>query len=133
MSTRSLLEFNHDYIPSGDGDTLALGVQLHNYMRASNPAELPKGVRLLARRHHSEPAFVAGWQPIKTAPIDGTEVDLWVRRSNPSRGFRVAECHYHCGEWLTQQIVLADSTDSVWESVTGATHWMPLPEPPHDP
>ena len=42
MSTRSLIEFNHDHTPRDDGDARALGVRLRNYMRASNPAELPK-------------------------------------------------------------------------------------------
>ena len=128
MSTRSLLEFNHDYIPRDDGDACALGVQLRNYMRASTPAELPKGVRLIARRRHSEPEFFAGWQPIKTAPKDGTEIDLWVRLSNTNFRYRRTNCWFSENKWW----FFDDHLDKPC-SIVGATHWMPLPEPPHDP
>ena len=55
------------------------------------------------------------WQPIETAPRDGTLVDLWHKD-----GFRMTEV------WWEQ-------TDECWSCVMGDesfTHWMQLPEPP---
>jgi len=55
------------------------------------------------------------WQPIETAPTDGTPVDLWHRD-----GFRITEVWW-------------DSEDECWThygSDSNFSHWMPLPEPP---
>lgn len=67
-----------------------------------------------------------GWQPIETAPKDGTEVDLWVepvsdapaefRAQNWPR--RVANTYYSNYHWL--------AAEWPWEP----THWRPLPTPP---
>lgn len=66
------------------------------------------------------------WQPIETAPKDGTSVLLWF----PSRQGYVGRqdcvpCHW--SEW----------GGGVWENATSGhmqsdtpTHWMPLPAPP---
>ena len=72
------------------------------------------------------------WQPISTAPRDGTHVDLWIeiRASLQSFGmgdsFRVPDCwcsdrgtwNYHVG-----YVIRSLQSDHV-------THWMPLPAPP---
>jgi hypothetical protein len=59
------------------------------------------------------------WQPIETAPKDGTEVDLWV----PDDG-RFTNCWFMDGIWLQTE-------DGNTYSTGGApTHWMPLPQPP---
>lgn len=39
------------------------------------------------------------WLLIADAPRDGTEVDLWVI-NEAGLAHRVADCHWHCGEWL---------------------------------
>lgn len=80
------------------------------------------------------------WQPIETAPKDGTEIVL-------CRGDRVS-----CGRWFDavypKEPIIVDGEyygmeetgeviDACWMSIDGGfseedppTHWMPLPEPP---
>ena len=78
-----------------------------------------------------------GWQPIATAPMDGTLVDLWID------GGRWPSCRwgkpYHtCGEagrycdddWHRAPDGWIDTTFNC--AIDEApTHWMPLPESPH--
>jgi hypothetical protein len=64
----------------------------------------------------------AAWQPIETAPMDGTEVDLWANG-------RRTDCHIHCGEWLKWMSTSVDD-EPRWLPIEQPTHWMPLPEPP---
>lgn len=84
------------------------------------------------------------WQPIKTAPKDGTEIDLWVvfkpYRKRPV-GARLADCRWEDNPWpdeVEDEDVVGwyqrVSTDAcVQERVSGeATHWMPKPGPPQD-
>jgi hypothetical protein len=56
-----------------------------------------------------------GWQPIETAPKDGTSVLLF------DRDYGIATAAYFNG-WQ----------DS-YSNFEDATHWMPLPEPPSAP
>ena len=92
------------------------------------------------------------WQPIETAPRDGTVIDLWMV-TEERKGFRIPDAY-----WVTNQPYSArmvwkkrdgwmaanqeyDGADG-WADVpkfttvegkevwTLATHWMPLPEPP---
>ncbi len=58
------------------------------------------------------------WQPIETAPKDGTQVLLWIGgHSEPwaQTGF------FEGGYWL-------DSYEGI--DLSSPTHWMPLPPPP---
>ncbi len=72
-----------------------------------------------------------GWQPIESAPKDGTEVDLWVETPGGMQ-FRKPDCHFHVGEWLTW----GGDPEIGWLTVennddgTAATHWMHRPAPP---
>ena len=68
------------------------------------------------------------WQPIETAPKDGTVVDLYIHNSDHDGGMRAADCRFN------------DDTDAwednyrneVEEYGYQATHWMPPPEPPKE-
>ena len=58
------------------------------------------------------------WQPIETAPMDGTRVLV-------TDGFMVGDAYFRRGDWW-----LYECGDD-WYSVTiNPTNWMPLPEPP---
>jgi hypothetical protein len=64
-----------------------------------------------------------GWQPIETAPKDGTEVDLWTAEG------RRANCKWRAGEWV--EIGLDWSDNLTWLPVgCPPTHWTPIPAPP---
>lgn len=68
----------------------------------------------------------SGWQPIETAPKDGTVVDLY-RQSYSER-----LCNY---KWiqLSPSNGFFECVESGYTCVRDATHWMPLPEPPCQP
>lgn len=59
----------------------------------------------------------SGWQPIETAPKDGTRVWVYVSPDAELEGFQTV-CAYH--------------KDAGWcaDLVRVVTHWMPLPLPP---
>lgn len=68
-----------------------------------------------------------GWQPIETAPRDGTRILIYSER----RGVR--EARFHGGD--------VDHGFCFYDSIVGGgpltvfydvTHWMPLPPPPGD-
>lgn len=71
------------------------------------------------------------WQPIETAPKDGTRVDLWVY------GDRVCDACWSGsrGQWVNPQPTtswgMAVMEDDVVCFIDRATHWMPItpPEP----
>lgn len=73
-----------------------------------------------------------GWQPIETAPIDGTPILAWVKGCNK---------HHDYGDTLVvradqtmNQIYMDRGGERFWgfPGVGGlrASHWMPIPEPP---
>jgi hypothetical protein len=88
-------------------------------------------------------AMRSEWQPIETAPKDGSVVDLWVpsyRQVNDYlvEGHRVAACRWNDGwgdgGFWEAKFVEVDSFTPL-DSIDGQqpTHWMPLPEPPSIP
>ena len=69
------------------------------------------------------------WKPIKTAPKDGTPVDLWAV-SEHKEGTRFPNC-----AWKRARMHTTDPAES-WQGLPRnplgwkATHWMPIPAPP---
>lgn len=67
------------------------------------------------------------WQPIETAPRDGTYLCLYApTRKEP----------FQCGCWIWETDDNDDPSDGTWWLGDGReddqpTHWMPLPPPPH--
>jgi hypothetical protein len=66
---------------------------------------------------------IGEWQPIETAPMDGeTRVLVY----HPGGYHEVCEARL----WRSRdEIVYQDPVYDEWNG-SGATHWMPLPEPP---
>jgi hypothetical protein len=69
------------------------------------------------------------WQPIETAPGDGTPVLGWVAANDP-KPFEKAGVMYvtwsRKGSWIFLDTTAHGGARYHWEP----THWMPLPEPP---
>lgn len=74
------------------------------------------------------------WEPIETAPKDGTVIDVWLRDLDELPGYRVPDVLWHAGYWVMRKN-LHFSVESFFETDTGeprnkATHWMPKPSNP---
>lgn len=66
------------------------------------------------------------WQPIETAPKDGTHVDLWAcSGGDPRFGDRYTDAAFIRGKWR-----YSSGADGWLEVSYMPTHWMPLPNPP---
>lgn len=59
------------------------------------------------------------WQPISTAPKDGTPVLIWVDKMAVTASFDEDELEWFNGNW---GLGFAEAEQP--------THWMPLPQPP---
>lgn len=71
--------------------------------------------------HDGNKPSVGQWQPIETAPKDGTEILAYGRKQDGA--YFVA---FEYGDWWC-----AGPWDEGWCELNHApTHWMPLPEPP---
>jgi len=70
------------------------------------------------------------WQPIETAPKDGTYILVAGPSGYYSTPLRVEVCKWnnanHKDNWRNH------SNDWFTDGGEDATHWMPLPEPPKD-
>lgn len=64
------------------------------------------------------------WQPIETAPRDGTEVDLW----SPGCG-RTVDSEWKEGRWRYWGPNEFGNNDWCWLKYP-PTHWMPIPADP---
>lgn len=65
---------------------------------------------------------MSGWQPISTAPRDGTNVLLWADGE-----------YFLVGHWSGQNEfwVCPGAVSCVWnDGQHGPTHWLPIPPPP---
>lgn len=69
--------------------------------------------------------MTTGWQPISTAPKDGTQILAYAK--GPYRDER----YYGVAEWaVPDPRGLGRRDDWFWPYAIRPTHWMPLPEPP---
>lgn len=68
-----------------------------------------------------------GWQPISTAPKDGTIIDLWL---GPPYNQRLADHKFSEGNWAGLEFNEYEDEDRWVERYWEPTHWMPLPLPP---
>lgn len=59
---------------------------------------------------------MSNWRPITSAPLDGSNVDIWSDLYG-----RITDCFYRRGVWMTGD----DRT--FFDSIT---HWMPIPDEP---
>lgn len=71
------------------------------------------------------------WQPIETAPKDGTELLLWngehiIGWWETGREFRGSD---HFNDWSFGYETVS-GYDAGFKRVNKPTHWQPLPEPP---
>ncbi|TGU44626.1 hypothetical protein EN788_22175 [Mesorhizobium sp. M2D.F.Ca.ET.145.01.1.1] len=83
---------------------------------------------------------LTGWQPIETAPKDGTEIDVWAVTTDewgrPVNASRYPDASWREGDEGTGWHALHDVwdhflIDDSWSGgKTIVTHWMPKPAPP---
>lgn len=80
-----------------------------------------------------------GWKPIETAPKDGTVIDLWIAGDDT---LRLDAAHRRLlGQWeKPSALVCPTALSETWligprspiPEPYVATHWRPLPSPPHE-
>ncbi len=70
------------------------------------------------------------WQPIETAPRDGTEILLWAPDYSHRAGIG-AWCDV-IGAWSADIGSMEDGVAVFEGDCDGPSHWMPLPAPPED-
>lgn len=110
------------------GTFSALGKQVlidgkHHYADAADP----KAAEFIAEACNAK--AVGGWQPIETAPRDGTWIMLFAERAEPSVSF---------GYYDDQPFMPDDDEPWGWAFIeadgmpsrVAPTHWMPLPAAP---
>lgn len=113
------------------------------YLRSVVAKEFhPRGTHKIAAERviAGAEAYLAGWQPIETAPKDGTPIDLWL--GNDEDPHRRTDCywgrpHHECGEYGSycdncppDRDMWCDPLSGGYEEDLAPTHWMPLPAPP---
>ncbi|MDE2019724.1 MAG: DUF551 domain-containing protein [Patescibacteria group bacterium] len=71
------------------------------------------------------------WQPIETAPKDGTKIDLFVMSTASGRGGRIPDCVWqsHKNKWKSHWFH-GNGFEATRVSWFEPTHWRPIPEPP---
>ncbi|WP_396660643.1 DUF551 domain-containing protein [Methylobacterium bullatum] len=72
-----------------------------------------------------------GWEPIETAPKDGTEVDLWAVKDHGRSAGRRTNCHWGRPVFGAEYFGNPGwrGLENQYSSET-PTHWRPLPAPP---
>lgn len=81
---------------------------------------------------------MSNWQPVETAPKDGTDIDVWVDASVAVFSCRRPDVKWESGRWVEWNARCDDyqPVEEDWSGTDGVrhwvkvTHWMPTPEPP---
>ena len=82
---------------------------------------------------------MSDWQPIETAPRDGTRVMLWRGFADLGKWSEMVIAEWHHGAWCWPDPGKNPTTHGEWtdcdliegyEDAKKPTHWMPLPAPP---
>lgn len=78
------------------------------------------------------------WQPIGTAPKDGTAVLLYANRFGWTAGYAIVCAAYHVHQWRIYgaaggQAKPGKAHETQWLDEVQPTHWMPLPAVPSEP
>jgi len=81
--------------------------------------DMPLGDEPRGEHKYIRADLVPQWQPIETAPKDGTDILVWW----PFWSKSPEVAAFIDGEWYSE-CVTSDSTEKP------PTHWMPLPAPP---
>lgn len=85
----------------------------------------------------SKERAMAEWQPIETAPMDGTAVWLLTTDGQPVIGYYDPRSAFREGKWFAKASFrrrprernLPDDIFGTYAFGFDPTHWMPLPEP----
>lgn len=78
-------------------------------------------------------AAVLEWQPIETAPKDGTQMLCVAPFTKPDGGTTWAFPFYGVAQWAEADPDFPKSVAGwFWPYATRPTHWLPLPTPPSD-
>lgn len=75
------------------------------------------------------------WQPIETAPKDGTEILIFRpigTQHDPWMFVATWQQCDGCGSVVDGGIFMSNACVDSYVGTTHATHWMPLPEPPQE-
>jgi hypothetical protein len=64
------------------------------------------------------------WQPIETAPRDGSRFHVWHSHYGLLTGSASMQSDH--GGWL----IVSDGNRSSWKGSHSVTHWFPFPDPP---
>lgn len=90
--------------------------------------ELLEANNRLVEENRRLKAGLQPWQPIDTAPKDGTEIQSWSTELGWHRVYYNIEYQNFGYDWYDE--INEDKDFVIFPFIT---HWMPIPEPPNDP
>jgi hypothetical protein len=95
---------------------------------ASSLGTNTRGLAKIIDRAIKQRADAADWQPIETAPKDGSGVLLWW----PQWWHDAHSGYFKDNQWHSERAIISwyEGNDN---GDPGPSHWMPLPTPPQEP